>query len=386
MGALHPIAMLAAAARPALARPVRGSLVHQCRNVQQLTIQPNTGRVHVAEGQFGRHARSGHVATVFGCTGFLGRYVVSKLARQGTQVIVPYREQDDMRHLKVTGDLGQVVPMEWTLENDTQIEECLRHSDTVYNLVGRNYETKNYSFDDVNVAGARRIARIAAQNGVSRLIHVSHYNAHPDSTSAFYRTKAEGESAVREVFPDATIVKPSWMFGHEDRLLNTMASSPSVYRVNHGETVIKPVHALDVAQALATMIHAPSTIGETFVLPGPKAYSFGEMLALCEALTLKKLQGPNWPRSLLRLASMIWDNVWWPTVSPDEVKRRFINDLEIDAVKEGYKTFADLNIEPDTLENLAIIYLRRYRSSSYYDMPITRGGIKLRQPQYHAVE
>ena len=152
------------------------------------------------------------------------------------------------------------------MNNDTQIEECLRHSDTVYNLVGRDYKTKyvidhlhnhplheadassviepyrNFDFNDVQVSGARRIARIAAQSGVSRLVHVSHLNSDPNSASAFYRTKYEGEQAVREAFSDATIVKPGWMYGHEDRLLNTLAVSPSVYRVNHGETKIAPVH------------------------------------------------------------------------------------------------------------------------------------------------
>lgn len=90
----------------------------------------------------GRHAQSGHVATIFGCTGFLGRYLVSKLAKRGVQVIAPYRDQDEMRHLKVMGDLGQVVPLEWDMRNDSQIEEAVRHSDIVYNLVGREYETK----------------------------------------------------------------------------------------------------------------------------------------------------------------------------------------------------------------------------------------------------
>lgn len=90
----------------------------------------------------GRHAQSGHVATVFGCTGFLGRYLVSKLAKRGVQIVAPYRDEDEKRHLRVMGDLGQIVPLEWDMRNDTQIEEAVRHSDIVYNLVGRDYETK----------------------------------------------------------------------------------------------------------------------------------------------------------------------------------------------------------------------------------------------------
>ncbi|GAA5911065.1 hypothetical protein JCM6882_006867 [Rhodosporidiobolus microsporus] len=367
-----------------LAQPLRQSPALQVRGVAggQLAVAPNKpSRVFVGQGPGGRHSTTGHVVTVFGATSFLGRYLVSKLAKAGTQVVVPYRDQDEARHLKVCGDLGQVVPMEWDLNNDTQIEECLRHSDTVYNLVGRDYTTKNFSFSDVHVSGARRIARIAHQSGVSRLVHVSHLNADPNSKSAFYRTKFEGEQAVREAFNDATVVRPGWMFGHEDRLLNTLAVSPSVYRVNHGQTKIAPVHVLDVASALNTMYTAPSTLGETFSLPGPRTYTFEELLRITEAVTLKKLRGPNFPKPVLQALARAWDLVWWPTLSPDEVTRRFIDDLP---VAPGTKGFADLGIEPELLDDLAIVYLRRYRSASYHDLPAARGPSFRRAP-YHTV-
>lgn len=116
---------------------------------------------------------------------------------------------------------------------------------------------------------------------------------------------------------------------------------------------------MDVAQALSIMLTAPSTASSTFAFPGPKVYDFETIMSLVEALTLKKLKGPNFPRPILALAARLWDLVWWPTLSPDEVTRRFINDLE---VEEGLKGFADLGIEPDVLEDVAIVYLRRYRS------------------------
>lgn len=161
---------------------------------------------------------------MFGCTGFLGRYVVNRLAQRGTQVVVPYRDEDTKRHLKPMGDLGQIVPMEWDARNDDQIEECMRHSDVVYNLVGRDYETKNFKYNDVNVSTASKLASMAESLGVSRFIHLSHLNADPNSPSAFLRTKAEGEEAVRRAFQGATIVRPATLFGHEDRFLNQMAS------------------------------------------------------------------------------------------------------------------------------------------------------------------
>ncbi|KAK4052945.1 Protein-lysine N-methyltransferase efm5 [Microbotryomycetes sp. JL221] len=370
-----------------LTKTVGGSVTAPASHVRLVSNQvvPSTStgeRVFVQKGPGGRHSVTGRVATVFGATGFLGRYVVSKLAKAGTQVVVPYRDQDEARHLKVCGDLGQVVPMEWDLNNDTQIEECLRHSDTVYNLVGRDYTTKNFDFNDVNVTGARRIARIASLAGVDRLIHVSHLNANANSPSKFYRAKFEGEQAVKEAFNDATIVRPGWMFGHEDRLLNTLAVSPSVYRVNHGQTKIAPVHVMNVAEALSIMMNAPSTANSTFALKGPKTYTFEQLLQLTESLTLKKLSGPNFPKPILMALARMWDLIWWPTLSPDEVTRRFINDADIVA---GLKTFQDLGIEADDLEVHAITYLRRYRSSSYFDIPATSSPTP-KGKRYHVVD
>ncbi|KAM0792101.1 hypothetical protein ACM66B_004805 [Microbotryomycetes sp. NB124-2] len=363
----------------------RAPVAVQTRHVSNQVVPATTtnNRVFVQKGPGGRHSATGRVATVFGATGFLGRYLVSKLAKAGTQVIVPYRDQDEARHLKVCGDLGQVVPMEWDLNNDTQIEECLRHSDTVYNLVGRDYTTKNFDFNDVHVTGARRIARIANLAGVDRLIHVSHLNANPNSPSKVYRAKFEGEQAVQQAFPDATIVRPGWMFGHEDRLLNTLAVSPSVYRVNHGQTVISPVHVLNVAEALNVMMSAPSTAGSTFALKGPKSYTFEQLLQLTESLILKKLDGPNFPKPLLMAMARVWDLIWWPTLSPDEVTRRYISDADI---APGLKTFADLQIEADDLEVHAITYLRRYRSSAYFDLPVGNKAPTPKLGRYHTIE
>ena len=329
--------------------------------------------------------------TVFGCTGFLGKYLVSKLGKAGTRVIVPYRDEDEKRPLRVMGDLGQIMPLEWDMRNPAQIEECMRHSDTVYNLTGRQYETRNYKYEDVNVKGAQLIAQIARDLDVPRFIHISHLNAKPDSESRFYRTKYEGEVAVREAFPEATIVRPAPMFGGEDWLLNAIASFPSTFRLNGGQTRTRPAHVIDVAEALSVMLTAPRTsIGSTFALPGPRTYTYENLIKLVDAFTLKSHGGLPIPRPVAMLAATIMNRcIWWPTISPDEVVRKYIDDATShassgihEAVPSGWETpdmsglenmrgvngelvksWADLNIEPETLEEHAIKYLRRYRSS-----------------------
>ncbi|CAH7668473.1 hypothetical protein BY996DRAFT_8465109, partial [Phakopsora pachyrhizi] len=152
----------------------------------------------------------------FGATGFLGRYLIHKLAKKGTQVIVPYQEEDSKRHLCVMGGLGQIVPLEFNLQNKTSINVCSQHFHLVYNLIGRDYKTKNYSFDLVFVNGAAKITQITKDNDINCLIHISHLNASHDSPSKFYQAKASGEDKVKLIFPDVTIVRRSTFFGQED--------------------------------------------------------------------------------------------------------------------------------------------------------------------------
>lgn len=189
-----------------------------------------------------RSSLGGHTATVFGATGFLGRYIVNRLATRGCTVVVPFREEMAKRHLKVTGDLGRVVFMEYDLRNTASIEESVRHSDVVYNLVGRDYPTKNFSLEDVNVEGAERIAEAVAKYDIDRFIHVSSHNANKKSPSEFFRTKARGEEVVRSIFPETTLVRPAPLFGYEDRLLHKLAGVTNLFTVNNMEERFWPVH------------------------------------------------------------------------------------------------------------------------------------------------
>ena len=159
----------------------------QKRSLQDVAIT-RTGKP-IIRIQGGRSSLGGHTATVFGATGFLGRYIVNRLARQGCTVIIPFREEMAKRHLKVTGDLGRVVFNEYDLRNTQSIEESVRHSDIVYNLVGRMYPTKNFSLKDVHVEGTERIAEAVAKYDCDRFIHVSSWNADPNAPEEFLKTK-----------------------------------------------------------------------------------------------------------------------------------------------------------------------------------------------------
>lgn len=315
--------------------------------------------------QGGRSSLGGHTATVFGATGQLGRYIVNRLARQGCTVVIPYREEMAKRHLKVSGDLGRVVFIEYDLRNTQSIEESVRHSDVVYNLVGRNYPTKNFSLEDVHVEGTERIVEATAKYDVDRYIHVSSYNANPNSPSEFYATKGRGEQVARSIFPETTIVRPAPMFGFEDNLLLKLAG---VFHLtsNYMQERYRPAHVLDVGRALETMLYDDSTASQTYELYGPKEYSTEEISAMVDREIFKRRRHMNIPKTLLKpLAGLINRVVWWNPLSADEVEREFINQ-EIDKTA---KTFKDLGIEPGDISNFTYHYLQGFRSSAHYDLP-----------------
>ncbi|KAK0650292.1 NADH-ubiquinone oxidoreductase 40 kDa subunit [Lasiodiplodia hormozganensis] len=314
----------------------------------------------------GRSSLGGHTATVFGATGFLGRYIVNRLARQGVTVVIPFREEMAKRHLKVAGDLGRVVFIEYDLRNTQSIEESVRHSDIVYNLIGRDYPTKNFDLEDVHVEGTRRIADAVAKYDVDRYVHVSTYNASTSSPSEFFRTKARGEEVARNIFPETTIVRPAPMFGYEDRLLNRLAGPTNVITSNNMQERYWPVHAIDVGMALEHMLHNDNTASETYELYGPTNYSTAELAELVDKEILKHRRHINIPKQLLQpVAEILNKALWWPITSRDEIEREFI-DQQIDRTA---KTFKDLDIEPVEIKSVLYHYLKSYRSSTYYDLP-----------------
>ncbi len=177
-------------------------------------------------GSGGRSSFSGNVVTVFGATGMMGRIICNRLGKEGAQLIVAYRGDPwDARGLKLVGDLGQVLFQEIDIRDPEKIYNAIKHSNMVINCMGSDYETSNFSFEDVHVNGPRLIARIARECNVQKLIHFSALNASPDPPKIYFKpsqfliSKYKGEQAVREEFSDAVIIRPSNIYGESDRFL-----------------------------------------------------------------------------------------------------------------------------------------------------------------------
>ncbi|EZA54234.1 NADH dehydrogenase [ubiquinone] 1 alpha subcomplex subunit 9, mitochondrial [Ooceraea biroi] len=245
-------------------------------------------------GTGGRSSFNGIVCTVFGASGYVGRYVCNRLGKIGSQLILPYRcDMYDMLPLKLCGDLGQVLFHPFHLRDENSIRECIKYSNVVINLIGRDWETKNFTFREVHVEGARRLARLCKEANVGHFIHVSALNAGDKLTphvlengSEFLRTKWEGERAVREEFPEATIVRPSNIWSQEDRFISVFSSMLRHHLMGglplweKGEKTEKqPVAVYDVVGGIAAIARNPkATAGKTYQFVGPNRYKLSVLV------------------------------------------------------------------------------------------------------------
>ncbi len=301
-------------------------------------------------------------ATVFGGSGFVGRYTVGELARRGYRVRVAVRRPDRALFLKPLGDVGQITPIAANIRDDASVAAAVEGVDTVINLVGVLYETGAQRFQAVHAEGAGRIARFAAAAGVGRMIHVSAIGAAPDVAAEYARSKAAGEEAVREAFSAASIVRPSIVFGKEDDFLNRFAwiarLAPAIPLIGGGNTRFQPVYVGDVAVGIARIAEDAGTAGRTYEFGGPEVYSFRELMeALLRHIGRRRLLLPvpgilaMFPARLMELSPFP------PMLTRDQVRM-----LECDNVASGdVPGLADLGVSPTPLEAVAPEYLARYR-------------------------
>jgi NADH dehydrogenase len=222
--------------------------------------------------------RTDRLVTVFGGGGFVGRYVAQALFNRGVRVRIAQREPRSAFFLKPLGGLGQTQFVAADIRDPRQVAAAVQNSDAVINLVG----VLKGDFEGLHSDGARNVAEACAEQGVASLIHVSAIGADPESESAYGRTKGEGEQAVREALPAATIVRPSVIFGREDNFVNRFAGlarlSP-VLPVIRGATKFQPVYAADVGKAITAAALDPRHHGgRTYELGGPQVLTMRELM------------------------------------------------------------------------------------------------------------
>jgi len=312
---------------------------------------------------------SGGIVTVFGGTGFIGRYLVQLLARDGWAIRVAVRHPGRAQFLRPLGEVGQITPLCVRVQDAEAVAAAVSGAEAVANLTGILFESGRQRFQSVHAEGAKAIAAAAAAAGVKTLVHVSAIGAAPQAPAAYARSKGEGEAAVRAAFPAATILRPSVVFGAEDDFFNRFAEmarfSPVLPLIGGGTTRFQPVYVGDVAQALARALGDPACRGKVYELGGPRTYSFKELLQLLLKVIGRRRALVNLPFGLAKLQAGFLELLPKPPLTRDQVTLLRQDNV----VAQGALTLADLGIEATAVEAVLPSYLDKFRPGGRYNQP-----------------
>ncbi len=330
------------------------------------------------------------IITVFGATGFIGRHVVRRLAKDGWVVRAGCRDPESAHYMRPMGDVGQIVPWAVNISDPDAVATALDGAEAAINLVGILYESGKSTFEAVHHQGAKTVAEAAAAAGITRFVHMSALGADAHSEAEYARTKAAGEAAVLAAVPSASIVRPSVVFGPEDNFFNMFAGmcrlspflpvmgAPAIPKVSLGGALgievdlygdggakFQPVYVGDVADAMVTCLTDPATDGKTYELAGPDVLSFKDVQKLVLKHTSRKrvlLPIPFW---VAEIQGAVFGLLPKPLLTSDQVKLMLTDNV----LSGDLPTLADLGIAPTAAEAILPTYLRRFRT------PLAQSGM-----------
>ena len=312
------------------------------------------------------------LVTIYGGSGFVGRYVARRMAKEGWRVRVAVRRPNDALFVKPYGVVGQVEPVPCNIRDDASVRAVMKGADAVVNCVGILNGVGKNSFDAVQAEGAGRIARIAAEEGVAHLVHLSAIGADEGSASVYQQTKAAGEKAVLAAFPSVVILRPSIIFGNEDGFFNRFAAmtrfAPVLPVVGAG-TKFQPVYVDDVAQAAVKGATGEAVPG-IYELGGPDVATFGDLMRQMLAVVRRRRLVVNVPFFVASVMGGVFDLLQAVTLGlfrNGMITRDQVRNLKSDnVVSAGAKGLADLGIVPTAMGPVLPEYLWRYRPSGQY--------------------
>ncbi|MFZ7091801.1 complex I NDUFA9 subunit family protein [Primorskyibacter sp. 2E233] len=312
------------------------------------------------------------LVTIYGGSGFVGRYIARRMAKEGWRVRVAVRRPNEAIFVRPYGAVGQVEPVFCNIRDDASVRAVMNGADAVVNCVGTFDKGGKNNFDAVQHEGAERVARIAAEQAVERMVHISAIGANKDAESLYAKSKSLGEEGVLKHMPGAMILRPSVIFGPEDEFFNRFAKmtrlSP-VLPIVGGTTKFQPVYVDDVAQAAVKGVLGTAP-GGIYELGGPEVRNFRELMQEMLKTIHRRRMIVNIPFFAAGVIGSVSDLV--QTISlglvPAQITKDQVRSLKTDnVVSEGAKGLADLDIRPTATEAVLDEYLWPYRPSGQYD-------------------
>ena len=306
------------------------------------------------------------IIAIFGAGGFVGKHLMRQLTKLGYRIKVATRNPYLKGYLKLLGSPGQIELFKTNIFNEEDVKKILLNCDLVINLVGILYETKKQKFNQIHSQFPFLLSNLCKEFGITSLVHVSALGVKENHKSQYMQSKLQGEKNIQENFKPSVILRPSVIFGPEDKFFNTFAAlaqfSPIIPLVGGGKTKFAPIYVSDVAKAIVKVLEIDNSKPKIYELGGPKNYSFKELMEILLSEIKKKRLLINIPFTLARFNSYFLQMMPNPLLTPDQVELLKYNNI----ITGEHPTLDDLNISCSTIQKILPKYIYRFRTGGQF--------------------
>ncbi len=301
------------------------------------------------------------ICTIFGGSGFVGSNLIRRLTKNDYRIIIPSRSPYLHGHLKPLGNPGHVELVKTNIFDPEEIKKAIKNSSFVINLVGMLHETKKQKFENIHVNFPDILSKICNEQQIKKLIHLSALGVDQKINSKYMWSKLEGENKIKNNFTNSYILRPSIIFGHNDKFFNRFASlaefSPALPMIGSGKSKFQPVYVGDVADAILKILELEENSQNIFECGGPSVYSFKELMEIMLKEIKKKRLLISIPFGLAKIQGKFLQLLPQPLLTEDQVEI-----LKYDNVLTGqYPNLKDLKISPTKIETVLPKYIYRFR-------------------------
>ena len=306
--------------------------------------------------------QSNQQIAVFGAGGFLGRHLIRELTKLDYRIKIATRNPFLKGYLRPLGNPGQIELIKTNIFNTEDVKQILKNCDYAINLVGILYETRKQKFIQIHSYFPYLLSNLCNEIGIKNLIHVSALGVKEKHSSQYIQSKFQGEKNIKSFFKPSVILRPSLIFGPEDKFFNTFASYarifPALPLIGGGKTKFAPIYCVDVGKAIVKALELKNTEPKIYELGGPENYSFRELIEILLGEIKKKRFLVNIPFNIAKFQSYFLQMLPNPILTMDQVEL-----LKYDNIISGeHPTLKDLGIQGKTIHSILPEYIYRFRT------------------------
>ena len=306
------------------------------------------------------------IATIFGASGFIGRHLIRRLTKKDFQIIAATRSPYLHGYLKPLGNPGQIDLEKVNLFDEERLRTLIKSSDVVINLVGILYETKKQKFEDIHAKFPDLLSKLCSELNIKKLVHISALGINETVSSQYMQSKLKGEKNIINNFDRSAILRPSVIFGPEDRFFNQFASLaeffPVLPLIGGGLTYFQPIYVEDIAKSIVVVSEKEEINNSIYELGGPQTFTFKELMKILLKQIKKKRFLVPIPFSFAKFQAKILQLLPKPPLTTDQVEMLKYDNI----VTNNYPTIKDLKINPKTIESVLPNYIWRFRRGGQF--------------------